>query len=420
MTQADANCFSRLLNVPLPRWEVGAGPTCLVLAVVALAGIAAPCFGTQNGILDRAEDNPLVAPGPDTETVIRLLEDVIARGVEAERPVENMKVKGRCSDVVWTEPQLAKKPAQVPSPEWVEFLIVHKDGKRRAEWRPDAPSARVFHLMDGKALYSLQPGHFMINGISDLEKKWSGVTGFATWPTSVYYSTRRGFAPVRIALRAYINYLKGTEDDFFQRYQCSLRCYTDLQGLLQIKVNSGPSAAALPTTLAYSIDPRVGCQIVHHELERGVPGQPIHSIMENVVHLEAAPGVFYASKGESLVAGERDKSGHWRKYEFEVTSFDFGDFEYDASQFELSSLPVPKGCHVTDFRQSPAVDFVFGEPPLDENVLELAARGAPTASPPTVNWRAITIVFANGVLIAGIVALLLARRRRAKEFEGEK
>lgn len=329
----------------------------------------------------------LVSSGPDVDEVIAFLRKIRDGRRQAKDRSADLLVRGRTSRVneSWKKDLGERTAEMLPPPDWCQFLLVHKGGKRRFDqeyiqtYAGAEQLATVYRLLDGEAFYKLDLNALEILRVDDEVATWHSLADAYFRYDQVHDGLN--YRPVDAACQTHIDRITEGKDGKYWKSRI-LRCFEE-DGLLGVENDRDPKQVAGETThdrVAFWIDPRRGYHVVRSLVEHGEPGGSLHYRERTEVGLaEAEPGVFFTKRATTFVAetgtvARRDDRAGWLRTDMEVTSVKVGNFPYQERLFRLESLPVPKDVHVTDHRDQDKQPIF--EPPLIDRLKVGAAAPA--------------------------------------------
>jgi thiol-disulfide isomerase/thioredoxin len=372
---------------PFARWPVlttrvfRVGPLFLgiVLASASVRGAGPEPPGPPTA------QHPLVAPGPDTETVIRFLQRIIDGQQAADKPLAKRRVRGRFSFSLKNVPKRTRVenvPAQTPvfEPDWHPFSEVWMNGKGRFEVE-DAQRVngrkekyKAYRITDGKAFYALNASGLKgatpvlyVSPYKNIELDWFMNTHSMT--NGLEVSDWQNSAPVPIVCRRQIDRLRRGE--VFGK-TLHLHCYEAAGQMVVELVEDSKDPRHANTHITFSVDPRQGYHLVKVERQVGGPGGGLYYREQRAVdYSEVAPGVYFLKRSRNLFSNFGtvsldDGGAGWGFYQVEVASVELGDFKFDQALFEPTSLPLPDGTIVVDQRAEPERMFAYHGPTLEK------------------------------------------------------
>jgi len=394
-----------------------------VVVVAILVAVTTPAHADTFTAGSFVGNLPVSAPGDDTTQVVKVLEAIIAGQDDTALAFDSLYIEGRLSFVAqeWTSGQPLPQNVTL-EPLWRTFQLVQRGNKRRfeaegaQEWAKEISGGKTYRLCDGDAFYSLNPNSLEISGLGNFEGRWSDYI----YSFSAFQQVHDGksFGTVREACARHIERLA---TDYYTESHRVLECYAE-EGLLAVRLGPEPGSE-LVTESTFWVDPERGFALIKSRLQQGNPGQGRYNVTETTAeYKDVLPGVVYPIRGtcnfSSLgEAAKRDGRAGWGRRDVEITELKVGDFEFDEENFTASSLPIPVGAAVTDFRTSPPLRLNYKQAPLDEQLLRGAANYAPLVEATKLQGRTILIA-ANVTLlfiVGGLVFLRRFRRRAVVE-----
>jgi hypothetical protein len=360
-------------------------------------------------VVNADDANSIIAP-PDKAGVVEFLKRIQSGHQDANRPLANILVRGRISQVnVKWQRGMAEPTAETMRPEWLSFTLVQKNDRRRYEQMhlDERELVKVVRLIDSEAYFKLDPSSMDIVGLEQQEMTWN--TDIANCFFYEQVHDGKNFQPLLGACQTLIDRLNG-KSDLARDYE--IRCTTHHDGLLVVELSLDGNRRS------FWVDANKGYRVVKTAIHVGESGRNLFHRDESTVSLqEIAPGLFYAENATNFVTetgtvAQRDGSAGWLKRDLAVDEIRFGDFEYDEELFQHSSLPINMGTNVTDWRFDPPLTFVYGREPLEEQILRAAMLEGRPAIPYRSHGLRSYLVWAN-VVVVTIIGLLIAWRRLA-------
>jgi hypothetical protein len=340
---------------------------------------------------------PLVAPGPDTPTVIAFLQRIIDGRERADRPLATRWVRGRVFSG-WKGLPRRTRAEDVPSrppafqPQWRLFSEVRRNGNGRVEEEVTQDigghqrTVKSYRLTQGDAVYLLNGAElagnvaFYILPLARINEPWfdlpDGFTQCAAVPNF------ENMAPVEMVCRVHIARLEG-KTFFGGEKSLELRCYGDEGRMVVAVVGLATNPRQARTLVKFWVDPRIGYQLVKKEVHSGEPGGALsYEEQGEVEYSQLAPGVYFPKRGKLTITDLgtselRDGGAGWGIRQFEVTSVALGDFKFNERFFDPESLPLTPGMLVQDQRSNPPVTLTYRGPSLSE-ALASAKRSVTT------------------------------------------
>ncbi|HEV3299980.1 MAG TPA: hypothetical protein VG055_10075 [Planctomycetaceae bacterium] len=343
----------------------------------------------RSGAQDRSHptaQQPLVAPGPDTPTVIAFLQRIIDGRERADRPLATRWVRGRVS-LGWKGlPRRTRAddvPARPPAiqPQWRLFSEVRRNGKGRVEEEVTQDigghqrTVKSYRLTQGDELYLLNGAELAGNvalyilPLARINDPWFDLPDGFTQCVAV--PNFENMAPVEMVCRVHIARLKN-KTFFGNEKGLELRCYEEEGRMVVEVVGLAINPRHALTLVKFWVDPRIGYQLVKKEVHSGEPGGALYYEEQGEVeYSQLAPGVYFPKRGKLTITNLgtlelRDGGAGWGIRQFEVTSVALGDFKFNERFFDPESLPLTAGTLVQDQRSNPPVTFTYQGPSLTE------------------------------------------------------
>jgi thiol-disulfide isomerase/thioredoxin len=359
----------------------GAGP--LVLGIVLTSASARGAGPEPSG--PPTAQHPLVAPGPDTEAVIRFLQRIVDGQEAADKPLAKRRVRGRFSFSLKNVPKGTPSknvPAQTPvfEPDWHPFSEVWRNGKGRFEVEDSQrvkgrkEKYKAYRITDGKAFYVLNASGLKgvapvlyVSPSKNIELAWFQNTHSMT--NGLEVSDGQNSAPVPVVCRRHIDRLRSGE--VFGK-TLHLHCYEAAGQMVVELVEDSKDPRHANSHITFSVDPRQGYHLVKEERQLGAPGTGLsYRERHEVEYAEVAPGVYFLKKSRNLFSNFGtvaldDGGAGWGFYQVEIASVERGDFKFDQTLFEPTSLPLPDGTIIVDRRTQPERMFAYHGPTLEK------------------------------------------------------
>ena len=398
-------------------------------AFLVALGIAGPARPEQASETPPPAGPILTAPGRDTAKVIAFLRRIQEGAADAETRLhaQDILIKGALSSVtVPFRHGISEQTVEtMPRPQWAEFTLVEKKGKRRLELEtpemgPNASmtSHATYCLMDGENSYRLDvSGKYLeILGGKDGGDLWRRALASSFFLFGEAHDGAQYLSLPKVCQNL-IGRLDGTlavAADYWKTH--TVRCHK-ADNLLVIEFEER-QATAKPSLYRFHyvfwIDPNKGYRVVKkHIQQRTATGALDMSVQGELEIQEVLPGIFVEKKASLFTRNmgsldQKEGRAAWQKRDLEVRAVKVGDFEFDDALFDKSSLPVPDGARVVDSRYDPPREFIHGASPLDQELLLAALKQT------TKRNLSKTAFAAVNVLLVAILAVVILKRRFRK------
>jgi hypothetical protein len=300
------------------------------------------------------------APDDELARTISNLERIMNAQSENDSKLSTLSLKGRVSYLTSANTDIDYgESGDWPAPEWRDFSLLQRDGKKRFEvetaqkWAKRISGGKEVRLFDGESFYALNPMSLEIaGGGSDPVRIWSNYTNIISSATQVHDGTH--FMPVASACREHIKRLKSEDDDYYAKQGLKLECFKD-NALLVVSLTTS-AADRPPYKSAFWVDPKKNCCLVKSSLQQGAEGRGLYAVSTAKCEWqEAGPGVFCLSNSTKAFAqlgtvATREGQAGWGRRNVEVADVALGEIEVNSDTFDPDTLPIEEGTHVRDLR----------------------------------------------------------------------